>query len=218
MGTETDMTMKQTADGIVGSYDTRIAALGNLTSGVHETLNDLAAASSQRHEETNETLNDLASNRKKSSKEQSAALRGFTTTLTRGVTRMLREFQTSHNAMATELTASLCEFSGNRVAEATEQTASRKQFVTGIEKEVSGLLKGFAQNYKRMSRKLHSDLDDYVSAIAKETRGLMSGFRHENQATRSTWSDLTKTMAARRNGEQTAPKAPRRTHPRRKEA
>jgi Sec-independent protein translocase protein TatA len=174
--------MKRTADGIVGAYDTRIAALGSLVGGVHDTLNG------------------FATNRKKSSREQDADLSGFANGLARGVARMLREFQISHNSMATELAASL------------------KQVAPDLEREVSGLLKGFTQNYERMSRKLHSDLDDYVSATAKETRGLLSGFRRENQATHSTWRDLTKTMAARRNGKQTAPEAGRRTHPRHKAA
>jgi hypothetical protein len=217
--------MQKTADSIVGSFDTRIAALGNLKRDMHETLND------------------FASNRKKSSKEQGATLASFAKCAARAnaemcerlakasslrhkasslrhkdVDRMLREFQDNHRAMALELTTSLREFDGNRVAEATEQTANRKQFLAGIEKEVSGLLKGFTKDHDRMSRKLHSDLSDWVLANAKETQDLLSGFQKDITAAHSAWVDLTRTMAARRNGEQTAPKAPRRSHPRHKAA
>jgi hypothetical protein len=187
MGTATDMTMKQTADGIVGSYDTRIAALGNLKSGVHKTLND------------------FASNRKKSSKEQNAALSGFANAMARGVTRMLREFHGNHSAMATELTENL------------------KQFETGIENKVSGLLRGFTQAHDRMSRKLHGDLESYASGIGRDTARLLGGYRREQgqaaadvKAAHVAWRSMTKTMAARRNGEQTAPEAGRRTQPRHK--
>ena len=194
MGTETDM--KRTTDNIVGSYDTRIAALNDLKSGVHRTLND------------------LGSNREKSSKEQRAALASEVTALTRevagmarGVTRMMREFHGNHVSMATELTESL------------------KQFDTGVENDVSALLTGFAKKHDRMSLKLHSDLEDYVSGVFKETRGLLGGFRREQghtaadvKASHVAWRGMTKTMAARRSAKPTAPVAGRRAAPRRKAA
>jgi Sec-independent protein translocase protein TatA len=185
MGTATDM--KRTADGIVGSYDTRVSALRNLKSGVHETLND------------------FATNREESSREQATTLAGFANGLARKVGRMLRDFQNEHAEITTELTENL------------------RQFDSGIENGVSDLLKGFAQAHDRMSRRLHGDLNSYASGVARETHKLLGGFRREQgqasadvKAAHAAWRDLTKTMAARRNGKQTAPEAGRHTHPRHK--
>jgi DNA-binding ferritin-like protein len=215
MGTATDMTMKQTADGIVGSYDTRIAALGNLKSGVHKTLND------------------FASNRETSSKEQAVTLARFVKDVAQANAEMCEQLTKAsslrHKASLLrhkDVNRMLGEFKDNHGAMATELTASLKQFDTGIGKEVSSLLKGFAKDHDRMSRKLHGDLSDWVSASAKETQDLLGGFQRDITAAHSAWVDLSKTMAVRRGGEgkpststddtHSAPKSPRRTHPKHK--
>ena len=198
MGTATDM--KRTADGIVGSYDTRVSALGNLKSGVHETLND------------------FASNRETSSNEQAVTLARFVKDVAQANAEMCEQLAKASSLRHKDVNRMLGEFKDNHGAMATELTASLKQIKPGIEKEVSGLLKGFAKNHDRMSRKLHNDLSDWVLANAKETQDLLSGFQNDITAAHSAWVDLTRTMATRRNGEQAAPKAPRRSHPRHKAA
>jgi hypothetical protein len=193
---EISTNMKRTADSIVGAYDSRINALGNLLSGVHETLND------------------FASNRKKSSSEQGAALSGFANAMTRGVTRMLRDFHDDHGVMATEQAASLRRFDaevenevagllkgfGQNHARMSRKLHSDLNDCTGaIAKETRCLLSGFRRE------------QDLVASDLK--------------ATHSTWRDMTRTMAARRHGgkatrreasptPRTAPEVRRRTHPR----
>jgi hypothetical protein len=185
MGTATDM--KRTADSIVGSYDTRVSTLGNLVSGVHETLND------------------FASNRKKSSKEQGAALSGFANAMARGATRMLRQFQGNHSAMATELTASLKQFDTGIENEVSGLLKGFAQNHERMSRKLHSDLEDYASGIARETHRLLGGFRREQGQAAADVK-----------AAHMAWRGMTKTMAARRNGKQTPPEAGRRTHPRHK--
>jgi hypothetical protein len=189
MGTETDMTMKQTADNIVGSFDTRIAALGSLTSGVHKTMND------------------LASNRRKSSREQDAALSGFANAMTRGVTKMLREFHGNHSAMAAELSDSLKQFDTGIEKEVSGLLRGFTQAHDRMSRKLHGDLESYASGIGRDTARL---LGGYRREQGETAAGV--------KASHAAWRGMTRTMAARRSGKPTMPQAARRAHPRSKAA
>jgi hypothetical protein len=187
MGTETDMTMKQTADGIVGSYDMRIAALGDLKSGVHKTIHD------------------FASNRRKSSREQEATLSGFANTIARGVTRLLREFHGNHSAMATELTENLKQFDTGIEKEVSGLLRGFTQAHDRMSRKLHGDLESYASGIGRDTARLLGGYRHEQGQTAADVK-----------AAHAAWCGMTKTMAARRNGKPTAPEAGRRAHPRHK--
>lgn len=163
--------VKQTADAIVGSYDTRIAALGNLVGGVHDTLNG------------------LASDRRKSSKEQAAKLAGLANGMARKVGRMLREFQSEHNAMAADLGENLKQFDSGIENDVAGLLRGFSQAHGRMSRKLRGDLESYASGIARETQRLLGGFRREQGQVAADVK-----------AAHAAWRGMTKSMAARRRG------------------
>jgi len=172
--------VKQTADSIVGSYDTRITALGNLVGGVHNTLAG------------------LATNRRKSSREQAATLAGLANGMARKVGRMLRDFQSEHRAMATRLEENLKQFDTGLETEVTGLLRGFCQAHGRMSRKLRGDLGSYASGIARETQRLLGGFRREQGQVAADVK-----------AAHTAWRGMTKTMAARRRGAKPATNASR---------
>jgi ABC-type transporter Mla subunit MlaD len=180
--------MRKTADSIVGSFDARTAALGDLVDGVHVTLTG------------------MATDRKRMSREQDANLTGFADSLARNVGRMLHAFQTDHNAMARELSTNLKQFDTGIESDVAGLLKDFSQAHDRMSKKLHADLNEYANDIARETRKLLGGFRREQGVIAADVK-----------SSHGAWRDMARTMAAhRRPARPATATAHRRTHPRRK--
>jgi hypothetical protein len=196
--------MRGTAENIIGSYNARVRALGDLVA------------------DTQSTLKGFASDRKKMAREQGESLTGFKNGLSESVEEMLKEFQDSHRQMGKEQAKNLSDFitdlandvssmvSGfqkDRGKMSKELKSRLAREVKEIETYVGKKLKEFDEAHAEMSEQQKEDLAKFISGMTSEVKRLiahfqdeMAGYRKDINSASHLWGGMASTLAKARRG------------------
>ncbi len=196
--------MRGTAENIIGSYNARVNALGDLVADTHKTLKG------------------FASDRKKMAKEQAESLADFKNGLSESVGQMLKEFQESHRQMGKEQAKNLSDFitelandvssmvSGfqkDRGRMSKELKSRLAKEVKEIETYIENRLQEFDEAHTEMSEQQKKDLAKFVSGMTSEVKRLLTGFQHDMAGYRKdingashAWRGMAATLAKARKG------------------
>jgi len=177
--------MRGIADNIVSSYGTRVKALGQIVSDVHDTLGN-----------AQKTVKGFASDRKKMSAEQARFLGGFVGDLSKTVGSLLGGFREEQKEVA-----------GDIRTMAENLRKSLRKTTKDLESSVEARMKEFSAAHASMSEEQKKDLAKFVSGIVRETKGiidnatdLMNGFESERGKMAGAWSSMSSTMSRMRAG------------------
>lgn len=196
--------MRSTAENIIGSYNVRVEALGDLVA------------------DTGKTLKGFAADRKKMASEQAHSLANFAKDLSKKVDHMLKGFHQSHKQMGEEQTKSLTHFIKNltddvgSVLSAFQKDRGKmsKELKNRLAKEVKGIetyiesrLKEFDETHTEMTQQQKKNLAKFVSEITSEVRKLladyrgdMAGYRNDINKAAHAWKGMATTLAKARKG------------------
>lgn len=190
--------MKNLADNIITSYDTRIKAIGNIVA------------------ETHETLSGFAESRKKMAEELFKSLGDFVNKLKNNTEDLLTKFQSEHKEMSSEQAKGLSDFVknltdtvGSMLSESEkERKDTFKKMMGNITKEikdienyVSDKLKEFNEAHADMSEELKKSLSIFVGDLVNNVKNLLDGFRTDIKEAKDAWQNMVGTMEkARESG------------------
>ncbi|MFH1415700.1 MAG: hypothetical protein ABIH89_06415 [Elusimicrobiota bacterium] len=208
--------MKKVTEDIVGSFNERVKAIGDLTV------------------DTQETLKKFKLDRKKMSKEQADDLAAFVDGLSKNVQNFLKEFQTEHKQMSIELTKDLGNFVGNmtdevgnmiksfqkehkemadflkkglakgevdRLKDFKDMMGSINESIKNIECDVSQKLKEFNEEHSDMSDALRKSLGKYVGGIVSDVKGFLGECDLDMKKAKEAWQGMSSVLnKARKEG------------------
>jgi gas vesicle protein len=196
--------MRSTAENIIGSYNVRVKALGDLVADTHKTLKG------------------FASDRKKMAKEQAENLADFKKGLSESVGEMLKEFQESHTQMGEEQAKNLMHFIRDLTNDVSSMVSGfqkdrgkmSKELKNRLAKEVKEIetyienkLQEFDEAHTEMSEQQKKDLAKFVSGMTSEVKRLLTGFQHDMAGYRKdingashAWEGMAATLAKARRG------------------
>jgi DNA anti-recombination protein RmuC len=196
--------MRSTAENIIGSYNVRVKALGDLVV------------------DTQKTLKGFASDRKKMAREQAESLAHFTRGLSKSVEEMVRGFRKDHQQMSEEQTESLTDFmkdltngvssmlggfQKDRGKMSKELKGRLAKEVKEIETYIENRLQGFDEAHTEMSEQQKKDLAKFVSGMTSEVKRLLTGFQQDMAGYRKdingashAWKGMAATLAKARKG------------------
>ena len=172
--------MRNIADNIIASHQTRAKALGNLVGEVSESLAD-----------ARKMISNDAADRKAMSKEQAAELARFAGNLANSMGAKLKGFQKELELMAKDRALSAKELKGHLRAEAR-----------GLRNMVKKTLSDFSKDHAEMSAAQRHNLRGYANGIVKAvgdlttvTHGMMSGYRSDIRKAGNIWGSMAGILA-----------------------
>jgi gas vesicle protein len=189
--------MRSTAENIIGSYNVRVKALGDLVV------------------DTQKTLKGFASDRKKMAREQAESLANFTRGLSKSVEEMLKEFQGSHTQMGKEqakilmhfitdltndVSSMVSGFQKDRGKMSKELKSRLAKEVKEIETYIENRLQEFDEAHTEMSEQQKKDLAKFVSGMTSEVKRLLAGYRNDINGASRAWKGMAATLAKARKG------------------
>ena len=137
--------MKSLTSDILGSYDVRVKALGDIVADTHKIVAD-----------ARKTIKGFASDRKKMSAEQAEALGNYAADLAKNVSGLLKEFGKSRKHMS------------------EAQAKSLTDFVKDLTKKTGSMLNGFSKDRKEMSEELKDKLSKDVKGIQSAVKNIVN--------------------------------------------
>lgn len=182
--------MRSTAENIIGSYNVRVKALGDLVADTHKTLRR------------------FTSDRKKIANDQTKNLTNFVEDLSRSVEDILKQFHGTHRQMSQEQAKSLAHFMKNltndvgamlgrfhkdRGRMSKELKRSLAKEVKEIEAYIENKIAEFNEAHTEMSQQQKEDLAKFVRGITTEVKKLLADCRADMAAYRN---DITKASHA----------------------
>ena len=192
--------IKKLGEDIVGSYDSRVKAIGTLVKDTHQMLKGFDT----EHKEMSE--------------KQAEALANFVNGLTKDVGAMMKAIAKAHKEMADKLEADLAKGEEDRIKDFKPMMAGIQKEIKEIETYVAKKLKEFHGAHADMSEELKKELAKYVDDMVKATKKLMAdiqarqkerntevadlleAYKTEREKMAANWQALTATMAKRRGG------------------
>lgn len=196
--------MRSTAENIIGSYNVRVKALGDLVM------------------DTRKTLKGVASDRKKMAREQAESLANFTKGLSKSVEEMLRGFREDHQQMGEEQAKNLTDFmkdltngvssmlggfQKDRGKMSKELKGRLAKEVKEIETYIENRLQEFDEAHTEMSEQQKKDLAKFVSGMTSEVKKLlaafqseMAGYRKDINGASHAWRGMAAALAKSRRG------------------
>jgi len=189
--------MRGTAENIIGSYNARVKALGDLVA------------------DTQSTLKGFASDRKKMAKEQAGSLADFKNGLLESVGEMLKEFQESHRQMgkdqakhlsdfitdlANDVSSMMSGFQKDRGKMSKELKSRLAKEVKEIETYIENRLQEFDEAHTEMSEQQKKDLAKFASGMTSEVKRLLAGYRNDANGASRAWKGMAATLAKARKG------------------
>lgn len=168
--------MKGLTEDILGSYDARVKALGDIVADTHRLVAD-----------TRKTVKGFASDRKKMADKQADSLSGFAKDLFTNVDDLLKEFNKERKEMSKEQAKGLSDFAKN------------------LAKDVSSMVKGFQKARSQMSEELKDKLNGEIKEvqlrvknIIDNTQTLIGEYCLDFSKARKSWSGMSDSLAKAR--------------------
>jgi len=189
--------MRSTAENIIGSYNVRVKALGDLVVDTHKTLKG------------------FASDRKKMAREQAESLAHFTRGLSKSAVDMLKGFREDHQQMSEKQAKNLTDFikdltkgvssmvggfQKDRGKMSKDLKSRLAKEVKEIETYIENKLNEFDETHTEMSEQQKKDLAKFVSGMTSEVKRLLTGYKKDINGASHAWKGMAATLAKARRG------------------